>query len=273
MEAEELAGFGGGDAGIGGHAVEVVEARARGPTGKRGLALVGEMFLETVEVDAGKGIARRDGTTGAGIAAFEMNFTDREANDAAFVFAEELVFPEGGNAIDFERGAKAAADIFEREAGKPIGDGLERGAGDNRGTIGDGVVGEATLRIADDDLLLEKDAEPFGGFVVSVGESEGACGNLAAVGGNSESDGREVGGVGGANGVDGGSAFAVDPFAVDGIESPSAIEGKTAGWGDLGLQDGDGVEGFNGMQTDVGEIGFVKRRGHGRSLAGVGGEE
>jgi hypothetical protein len=255
--------------------------------------LLGEMLLECGNELAVARIARGNGTAGTGIAAFQMNFADGEADYAAFVFAEELIFPEGRNAVDFESGAETAADVVEWETGrgsgwgdfggagnqvtvvlrKPISNRLQGSGGRDGWAVGDRIVREATFGIADDNLLLEKDAEPFGGFVVSVGESEGARGNLAAVGGNSESDGREVGGVGGANGVDGGSAFAVDPFAVDGIESPSAIEGKTAGWGDLGLQDGDGVEGFNGMQTDVGEIGFVKRRGHGKSLAGVGGEE
>jgi len=47
-EAEEAAGLGGSNAGVGGEAVEVVEAGAGGPGGKSGFALAGEMFLEAV---------------------------------------------------------------------------------------------------------------------------------------------------------------------------------------------------------------------------------
>ena len=62
--------------------------------------------------------------------------------DAAFVFAEELVFPEGGHAINFEGGAEAEADFVEGEAGEPFANGLERSGGDDSGAVGDGVVGK-----------------------------------------------------------------------------------------------------------------------------------
>ena len=86
---------------------------------------MGEAFLEAVERDAGEGIARGDGAAGAGIAALEMDFADLEADDAALVFAEELVFPEGGDAIDLEGGAEAEADFVEGKAGEPFANGLE----------------------------------------------------------------------------------------------------------------------------------------------------
>ena len=111
--------MGGGYAGVGGEFVEVIEAGARGPRGKSGFALLGEVFLKAGEDGAGEWIARRNGTTRAWIAALELNFTDREADDAAFVFAEETILPEGwecfgsGGTIDFERGAKAHAGFFE----------------------------------------------------------------------------------------------------------------------------------------------------------------
>ena len=41
----------------------------------------------------------------------EIDFTDAEAHDAAFIFAEELVLPEGGNTADFEGGAEAEAEV------------------------------------------------------------------------------------------------------------------------------------------------------------------
>lgn len=108
-----------------------------------------------------------------------MNFADSEADDAAFVFAEELVFPEGGDAVDLQGGAETAANIFEREGGKavrsggkPIGYGLQRSGGNDGRTAGDGVVGKATFRISDDNLLLEENAEPFGGVFVVLREGE-----------------------------------------------------------------------------------------------------
>jgi len=69
-EAEDLAGFGGGNAGVGGEAVEVVEAVARRPGGEAGLAEVGKALLETFEGNTGAWIARGHGTTGTRIAAF-----------------------------------------------------------------------------------------------------------------------------------------------------------------------------------------------------------
>jgi hypothetical protein len=266
VEAEEFAGFGGGDAGVGGEAVEVVEAVARGPRGEGGLAQPGETFLEVVEDDSGAGIAGRNGTAGAGVAAFEMNLADGEADGIAFVFGEELVFPEGGDTVNFEGGAETLADVVDGKTGKPLNDGLEGGGGDDGGAVGDGVVGEATWRIADDDALLEEDAEPFSGVLVGVGEGESARRDFAGVGGYGEGDGGEVGGVQGADVVDEGSALAVDPFAVDGVEGPGTVEGESAGGGDAGLGDGYGIEGFDGVETDAGEGGSRERRGHQGSL-------
>ena len=85
----------------------MVEAGARGPWRQSGFTLVGEMFLEAFHGDAGERIARGDGATGAGIAALEMDFADLEADGATLVFAEELIFPEGGDATDLESGAEA----------------------------------------------------------------------------------------------------------------------------------------------------------------------
>jgi len=146
--------------------------------------------LEAVEVFSGERIAGRDGTTGAGIAALEIYFADFEADYAAFVFAEELVFPEGGDAVDFQCGAEALAGFVECDAGetlgqrgkpfvpqgKPLGDGLQRGGGDDGGAACNGIVGKTVFGVADDDLLIEEDAEPFGGVIVGFGEGEGARG-------------------------------------------------------------------------------------------------
>ena len=206
----------------------MVEARDRRPGRKSGFAELCEAFLESVNGHAGVRITGRDGTASAGIAALEVDFAEGEADDAAFVFAEEAVLPEGGDAVDFESGAEAEAEVVGGEAGEPRGDGLERGGGDDGGAVGDGVVRKAAGGIADDNLLLEEDAEPFGGFFVGVGESERARGNFAAVGGNGERDGAQVGRIVGANVMDEGSALAIDPLAVNGIESPGAVMNEAA---------------------------------------------
>ena len=109
VEAEEFARFGGGDSGVGRETIKMVEAGARGPGGEGGFALTGEVLLEAVEILAGLGIARRDGAAGAGVAAFKVDFADSEADNAAFVLAEELVFPEGGQL--FAESGPLRADI------------------------------------------------------------------------------------------------------------------------------------------------------------------
>ena len=96
----------------------MVEAVAGGPWGQRGLTLVGESFWKPSRL-CRCGDRAGDGAAGAGIATFKMDFADGEADDAAFVFAEELVFPEGGDAVEFERRAEALADVFQ---GRPEND-------------------------------------------------------------------------------------------------------------------------------------------------------
>ena len=222
--AEELAGFGGGDAGVGGEAVEMVEAAAGRPRGERGFAELGEALLEAVESNTREGIARRNGAAGTGIAALELDFADLEADDTALVFAEELVFPEGGHAIDFERGAEAEADFIQGEPREPFADGLERSGGDDGGAVGDGVVGKTAGRIADQYLLFEEHAEPFGRVIVAFGEWECVRGNAAPVARNEECDAAQIGRKDGADQVNRGSALAIDPASIHGIERPGAVE-------------------------------------------------
>jgi hypothetical protein len=269
-----LAGFGAWYARVGGQTIKMVEAVAGRPCGQSGFTLANKMFLEADQVDAGAGIAGRYGAAGAGIAAFEMNLADGETDDAAFVFAKQLIFPEGRDAIDLERGAETPANIFEREAGKavgsggkPIGYGLQGSGGNNRGAAGDGIVGKAAFGIANDNLLLEENAEPFGSVLVVLREGEGAGRDFAAVGGDGEGDGGDIGKIICANEMNGGSALAIDPFAIDGIKSPGAIQGQSAGRGDARFGDRDGVEGFDGMEPDVGEMGRRRGESHWKSLA------
>ena len=73
----------------------MVEAGARRPGGESGFAELAEMLLEPGENCAGVGIARGNRAPGARVAAFEGDFADGEADDAALVFTEETIFPEG----------------------------------------------------------------------------------------------------------------------------------------------------------------------------------
>jgi hypothetical protein len=250
VEAKAFARFSERDARVRREPVEVIEARTGRSAGKRGLALLRKAFLKAVKVDAGAGIARRDGAPGAWIAPFQLNFTDRKTNGAAFVFPEELIFPEGGDAIDFKGSAEAPADIIDREAREPAGDGFKcRSRNDGR-SIRDGVVGETTFGVANDDLLLEEDAEPFGGVFVLLGKRESARRNFAAVGRNRKRHFAKVVRIDGANVVDQGSALAVDPFAVHRIQRPGAIESQAAGRRNVRLGNGHRVESFDGMKPD-----------------------
>ena len=55
--------------------------------------------------------------------------------------------------------------------------------------------------------------------------------------------------------MDSGSALAVDPPAIDGIEGPGAVESESARRGDECFGDGDGIERLDGVETDDGEFG------------------
>src|SRR5713226_7672383 len=173
-KAEGLAGFGWGYAGVDGQAIKMVEAAGGGPGGQSFAAQIAETLLEADDVGAGLRVASGNGAAGAGMAALEMDFADAEAHNAALVLTVKLIFPERGQFpirarpgvghVDFERGAKALTRIGERQSGEPIADGLQRRGGNNRRSIRDGVVGKAFGRVAHQDLLLEVDAEPFGGI-------------------------------------------------------------------------------------------------------------
>ena len=102
---------------------------------------------------------------------------------------------------------------------------------------------------------------------MGFGEGEGARGNAAAITGNGKSDGAEVRGVLGANEVDGGSTLAVDPFAVEGVESPDAIESESSGGANASFRDGNGIKGFDGMEANE-RKGRNKERGrHEKSVS------
>src|SRR5258708_29205739 len=174
----------------------MVEAGDGGPRRQSFAAQVAETLLESGEVGAGLRVARGDGAAGARVAALEVDFADAEAHDAALVFAVELIFPECGQVsvrargargvrsnvgtIDFQGGAKTLSRAVERHAGKPIAHRLQRCGGNNRRPVGDGVVGKTFGRVADQDLLLEVNAEPFRGVFGAGGEGKRARRNVAA---------------------------------------------------------------------------------------------
>jgi hypothetical protein len=245
----------------------VIEARAGRPGWESGFAEMGEMFLKAGENLAGAGIARGNWATAARVAALEGDSAYGKADNAPFVFTEETIFPEGGQGlaagsaggvdINFKAGAKALARFLERYAreplgarGKPFTDSAERRGRDDGGAVGDGVVRETVRGMTNDDLLLEEDAEPFSGVFVGLGEGKSTRGDTAAITGNRKSDGAEVRGVVGANEMDGGSALAVHPLAVDGIEGPDAVESESAGGADTSFVNGNRIEGLDGMEAN-----------------------
>ena len=129
---------------------------------------------------------------------------------------------------------------------------MQRCGGNDGGTVGDSIVGKATGGIADDNLLLEEEAEPFRGVFMIVREGEGAGRKFAAIVGDGERDAGKIRSEFGANEVDGGGAFSVDPLAVDGIKSPGTIESESAGWADAHFRHKDWVERLDWMNSDVG---------------------
>src|SRR6266849_4130918 len=86
-EAEGLAGFGWGYAGVDGQAIKMVEAGGGGPGGQSFAAQVAETFLEAEDFGGGVRVARWNGAAGAGVAALEVDFANTEAHHAALVFA------------------------------------------------------------------------------------------------------------------------------------------------------------------------------------------
>ena len=125
---------------------------------------------------------------------------------------------------------------------EPFAEGTQGGCGDQRWPVGDGVVRKAVRGIADDDLLVKENTEPFGSVFVGVWKRESAGGDLPGVAGDGKGDRANIGRIGGADEADRGSALAVDPFAVNGVKGPGAVEGKTPGGTDDTFVEIDGIE-------------------------------
>jgi len=146
-----LARFCGGDACVSGQAVEMLEAVGVRPGRELGAAILYEAFLEAGVVDAGAGIARGDGATDAGVAAFKGDFADVETYDATKFSAEELVFPVRRHAAELQSCAEAQTSFGDGHSGKPFADGLKRGRGDDGWAVGDQIVGDAGRIMANHD--------------------------------------------------------------------------------------------------------------------------
>ena len=199
---EGLAGFGGGDAGVGGEAIEMLEAVGVRPERKMGAALLGEMFLKADDVGASVGIACGDGATDAWVAAFKGDFADVKTNYAAKFSAEELVFPEWRHAIELQSGSETQAGFRDSHAREPFADGLERGRGEYCWAVGDEIVGNAVGIVANHDRIAQVFGEPFGRGG-GVGWKRECCDrDVAMVAWNGEGDAGEVRGVGCANQVE-----------------------------------------------------------------------
>src|SRR5205085_3976946 len=111
--AQEFALFGGGDAGVGGETIKVIEALCGRSRRQGSAAHVGKLFLEADQVCAGAWVARWHRASSARIAAFKRHVSNFEAYRIIFSFAEESIFPERGHAIDFKCGAKTFARFLQ----------------------------------------------------------------------------------------------------------------------------------------------------------------
>src|SRR6267142_557196 len=229
----------------------MIEAPAGRPGWQIGSPQFAKALLEPGDISARVRIARRNRAARAGIAALKIDFANAEAHGAAFFPAEELVFPERRNTIDFQSGAKAEPHVTRGQAREPGGNRIQ-GSGRNNGwTAGDGVVRKAFERIADGDLLLEVRAEPFGGASRIGRKRKRTCGNAAPVAWNRERHGSEIGSVRGANQVDGRSPFSMDPLPVRRVERPCAIQLKPAARADARFFHRNWIQRLNGMKLDM----------------------
>src|SRR5437016_756172 len=186
----------------------MVEARFGAPLRDVRAAVVTEDFLEAGNNDSRAGVARRNRTAGAWIAALKIYFADAEAHGATFFRAEELIFPECRDsrrrgrravAIDFERGAKAQARFLDGHAGEKPANSLQACGGNNRWAVGDGVIRKTFGRMADADRLLKIVGKPFGSGCRVAREAKCHGWDFAVVIGNRKRDRGKVRREGGAD--------------------------------------------------------------------------
>src|SRR5437879_10499320 len=115
-----------------------------------------ETLLKAGDISARVRIAWRNRATRAGIAALKIDFANAEAHGAAFFFAEELIFPECRDVIDFQSGAEAEPHIACGQAREPGGNRINRSSRDNGWAVGDGVIRETFERITDVDRRITR---------------------------------------------------------------------------------------------------------------------
>src|SRR5260370_1186788 len=116
----------------------MIEASFGRPARDIGAAEIGEAFLEAGDDFPGARVARGNRAASAGIAALKIHFANAEAHGTAFLFSEELVFPERWKVIDFECRAKAAAGVVDVHSLERCADGLQRSRGNDRRAVGVG---------------------------------------------------------------------------------------------------------------------------------------
>src|SRR5437879_5887324 len=230
-------------------------------------AVIAEDFLETGDNFSSARLARWNRTARAGIAALQVHFADAEAHRTAFFCAEEVVLPERGHAIDFERSAEALAGFVEVHTREQLANRPQARGGNNRGAVSDGVVGKTLWGMAHGDGQLEEVGKPFGCRCCVT--REGKCGgwNLALVAGNRKRDGAEVWRESRADQVDCRGALAIHPLAVNGAERPGAVVLESAAWPDARFLYMHRIERLDGMKANVGEARRWNCRNHGKSLA------
>ena len=106
--------------------------------------------------------------------------------------------------------------------------------------------------MANHDGVAQVIGEPFGGRGGVIGERECCDRDVAWVTWNGNGDAGEVRSVSGANQVQPWDPGGGDQSAVEGIDGPGAVELEAAGGAYCGGGNFYGVEGFDGMDLDVG---------------------
>ncbi len=159
-DAQDFPGFGGGDAGIDGEAVKVVEAGAVCPGGRVCSRFVAECLREVRPEFGGQRVAGGDNAALAGVDAVKQGIADAKRHGFSG-FRVQAIFPEGRDAADFQIGAEAPPHFFQAQAGIPGRHFFQRRRADDGRAGRFGVIGKAALTISrQSDGLLKIAAQP-----------------------------------------------------------------------------------------------------------------
>jgi hypothetical protein len=239
------------DVGIHRQSIKMVESLARCPGGQAGLAVVGKGSLEV------RGGVAREGVTGgydaalARVDAIKHDIANDKA-DGGTIVAEQLVFPEGGHAIDFQVGAKALTGICEGQVWIPGGDGLQGGSADQGWPRRLGVIREAVDRILlQGDRLVKIAAHPGfegGGWAMEV---KGCVIHLPL---QSAGEVATIGRIGSPQSLNGRRALGVDDALLRVNQGIGAIAPQSSAGQHHGLGHRDPIQRLNGKQIDAGKI-------------------